>query len=89
MDITQQHLEAIESSQGFTKVDNEKAAEESAEITEQVAIDFAEWVRDKLYVRYFGSDGPNCNKWHQSYTMPDRNYYTTKELFELYKTQTK
>ncbi len=68
MDIKKQHLEAIESSQGFTKVDNEKAAEKCTAITEQVAIDFHHW----CYLQKYGG----IDK-------------TSKELFELYKTQTK
>jgi hypothetical protein len=36
------------------------------------------------YSKYWGSDTPNCNKWYERGTMPDRNYYTTEELYDRY-----
>ena len=49
-----------------------------------VAVNFAEWMHKNRYVKYWGSDAPNCDKWYVSYTPPDRKYYTTDELYELF-----
>ena len=54
------------------------------ETMKKVAIKFAEWVNKNRYVKYFGSDAPNCDKWYVSYSPPDRKYYTTDELYELF-----
>ncbi len=48
------------------------------------AINFSEWIYIKKYVKYFGNDGPNCGKWYEGYTPPNRKYYTTDELYELF-----
>lgn len=50
----------------------------------QKAVDFAEWMNENRYVKYWGSSGENCNKWYQSYTPPNRPYYTTEELYNLF-----
>lgn len=49
------------------------------------AIEFVEWVTSNMYCKYWGSEGENCGKWYQQYTKPDRNYYTSKELYKLFK----
>lgn len=49
---------------------------------------FAEWIYKSGFVKYWGSDVPNCNKWYRQYSMPDRRYFTTNELFELYLKET-
>ncbi len=81
--ITQQHLEAIESECIHMTYSDEhnaesKAAEKCAEITEQVAIGFAIWVNYKCYV-YDSND-----EWYL-----DDIKFTSKEIIELYKTQTR
>ena len=48
------------------------------------AVNFADWVHKKRYVKYWGNEGENCGKWYIGYTPPDRKYYTTDELFELF-----
>ena len=53
------------------------------------AMEFAEWVHDQMYRKYFGSEGENVNKWYKSYTKPDRKYYTFAELFTLWKGEKK
>ena len=49
-----------------------------------VAVNFAEWMHKNGYLKYWGSDAPNSDKWYVSYTPPDRKYYTTDELYELF-----
>jgi len=49
-----------------------------------VAVNFAEWIHKNRYVKYWGNEGENCGKWYVSYTPPDRKYYTTDELYEMF-----
>jgi hypothetical protein len=48
------------------------------------AIKFTEWVYENRYSKYWGSDEPNNHKWYKQNTMPDRTYYTTEELYQLW-----
>jgi len=50
-----------------------------------VAVNFAEWKYKNGYIsKYFGNEGDNCDKWYKQYTTPDRKYYTTDELYEMF-----
>lgn len=49
------------------------------------AVEFAEWMYENRYVKYFGNDSMNCDKWYKQYTLPNREYYTTKQLYEIFK----
>ncbi|HRP33526.1 MAG TPA: hypothetical protein PKV73_16635 [Agriterribacter sp.] len=51
---------------------------------QQEAIGFHRWAHENHYSIYWGSDGPNCDKWYKGYTPPDRKYYTDEELYNLY-----
>jgi hypothetical protein len=44
---------------------------------------FIDWLYSAGYSKYWGSDEPSNGKWYKSYTMPDRKYYTLKELFDI------
>ena len=57
------------------------------EYARQEAIAFHRWSYENNYAKYWGSDQPNNNKWYKSYTMPNRTYYTDKELYQLFKQQ--
>jgi hypothetical protein len=49
---------------------------------------FINWIYPS-YSKYWGSDGPNCGKWYKNSTMPDRKYYTLKELYDVYTSELK
>ena len=53
------------------------------------AIEFAQWMNDKRYSLYWGSDAPNCGKWYIQYTTPTREYFTTSELYEKFNNEIK
>ena len=55
------------------------------EVVKLVAVSFAEWINKNKYVKYWGSDAPNCDKWYVQYSKADRNFYTTEELYELFR----
>lgn len=56
-----------------------------SEFAQTEAKDFAEWIYVNGYQVYFGSDTPNNQKWYKQYTPPDRQYYTTSELYNQFK----
>ena len=55
-----------------------------AEAMKEAAVRFALWMNEKMYSKYWGSDEPNCGKWYVQYTKPDRKYYTTEELYDMF-----
>jgi hypothetical protein len=67
--------------QDIVEVNCQKNVEESDKFT----CDFATWMQKERYVLYWGSDGPNCNKYYKAYAPPDRAYYTMQELLNVYK----
>lgn len=82
--IEKLHLEAIESevfvdTKGYDNhfvADTELASSKSAEITEQVAVEFAEWCVNSPFHYYFNGD---IWVWGNSRT---QEYFTTKELYQ-------
>ncbi len=59
------------------------------EVMKEASVRFAEWMNQNRYSKYFGSDGPNCGKWYVQYTTPDRTYFTTEELYDIFVEQEK
>ena len=55
-----------------------------AEAMKEAAVRFALWVNKNRYSKYWGSDKPNDGKWYVQYTKPDRKYYTTEELYDMF-----
>lgn len=86
--IEQLHLDAINEYESemikhsaIYVIDKEKAASKSAEITEQIAIEFAEWLTrgDSPYTAMYGGN----ERW-----LTDDAEFTNKELFyEFLKTK--
>jgi len=44
---------------------------------------FIDWIYSAGYSKYWGSDEPKNGKWYKRNTMPNRQYYTLKELFAI------
>lgn len=83
--IEQLHLEAIANSLyfvfGIPQIDENKAAKKSAEITEQVACDFVEWISRFCYIDWDVKD-----KMYFLYPIPydGEAIYDVKKLFQEY-----
>lgn len=78
--IKEEYLDSFDEG-GHTEMDCEKAASKSAEITEQIAIEFAEWLTrgDSPYTAMYGGN----ERW-----LTDDAEFTNKELFyEFLKTK--
>ena len=80
--LIQQHLSAIEKSKEQQLYPSEQfiisTAQKSAQITEDISIEFAEWIRDNTW----GSYGIEYRKWNHNQRCFD--YKKTSELFDLY-----
>jgi hypothetical protein len=75
----------------FLKPVNERNVKISEDIKEYVeeyikheASEFAEWIHEGHYIRYYGSDSENCGKWYKQYTPPSREYLTTRQLYNKF-----
>lgn len=66
------------------KVIQELKEELAKEFLPKKAMYFVDWVHENNYSRYWGNEQPNCGKWYKQYSKPDRVYYTTEELYNLY-----
>ena len=81
--IEQMHLNAIESVV-YHDIDSRTVASKSAEITEQIAIEFAQWIgTNKIGGMLFTHSHDDV--WESGYWNPDKRDYdpwTTKELFQ-------
>lgn len=82
--IEKLHLDAINSSReweeldGELVVDRQLAASKSAQITEDISIEFAEWIK-KLWVIKKGKYIHKGDFYNQ-----DKNNYTTREIFQIF-----
>lgn len=82
--IEKQHLDAIEESQDWIVneivwgIKEKIAAKKSAEITENISIEFAEWITSKYFLQYAGK------LWASDLPIYSGCSYSTKELFQEY-----
>lgn len=58
-----------------------KVMSDIEEYVKHKATKFAEWIHENHYQRYWGSDSENSGKWYRQYTPPDREYLTTRQLY--------
>lgn len=79
--LQSRHLEAIRNAGAYVA---DEMASACTLITIEEMKGFHEWMHNERYSKYWGSDGPNCNKWYKQYTLPDREYYTYDELINFY-----
>ena len=85
--IEQLHLEAINNSKfeapysPIPQIAENVAAKKSAEITEQIACEFAEWCRDRAVREYIYGDLKPTNNWE---LRTEQKIVTTKQLFQEY-----
>lgn len=65
------------------EITKEEGKVELNENQQSLMFAFIDWLYSARYSKYWGSDEPNNGKWYKSGTMPDRTYYTLKELFNM------
>lgn len=82
--LEQLHLDAIEKSHygyGYSNDDKMQAASKSAQITENIAIEFAEWVDGLGYTNTENCKWGSLGVWK---SFNDESGKTLKELFDIF-----